>query len=92
MTTQASPISATSPVFKAPGTILPLCPTSSHVIDKTNEVVFIRPTEAARAIRKKLKYGNTHRQARALTLLDAMLQNGDKRVKCIFSFLSGQGG
>ena len=41
------------------------------------------PTEAARAIRKKLKYGNIHRQARALTLLDAMLQNGDRRVKCL---------
>ena len=40
-----------------------------------------RPAEAARAIRKKLKYGNIHRQARALTLLDAMLQNGDRRVK-----------
>jgi hypothetical protein len=42
-----------------------------------------RPTEAARAIRKKLKYGNIHRQSRALTLLDAMLQNGDRRVKCM---------
>lgn len=28
------------------------------------------PIEAARAIRKKLKYGNPHRQVRALTLLD----------------------
>ena len=28
------------------------------------------PAEAARAIRKKLKYGNVHRQIRALTILD----------------------
>lgn len=27
-----------------------------------------RPTEASRAIRKKLKYGNVHRQLRALTV------------------------
>lgn len=33
------------------------------------------PTEAARAIRKKLKYGNVHRQLRALTLLDGLIQN-----------------
>ncbi|KAH6618132.1 hypothetical protein B0J18DRAFT_468445 [Chaetomium sp. MPI-SDFR-AT-0129] len=33
------------------------------------------PTEAARAIRKKLKYGSTYRQLRALTLLDALIQN-----------------
>ena len=33
------------------------------------------PTEAARAIRKKLKYGNVHRQVRALVLLDGLIQN-----------------
>ena len=44
-----------------------------------------RPTEAARAIRKKLKYGNVHRQVRALTLLDAMLLNGDKKIRCTSS-------
>lgn len=33
------------------------------------------PTEAARAIRKKLKYGNVHRQIRALVLLDGLIQN-----------------
>ena len=47
-------------------------------------LIRFRPTEAARAIRKKLKYGNIHRQARALTVLDALLQNGDRRVKCMF--------
>ncbi|KAL2115890.1 hypothetical protein VTJ04DRAFT_10145 [Mycothermus thermophilus] len=42
------------------------------------EVVNLQPTgpsEAARAIRKKLKYGNLHRQLRALTLLDGLIQN-----------------
>lgn len=34
------------------------------------------PTEAARALRKKLKYGSMHKQLRALTLLDALVQNG----------------
>lgn len=33
------------------------------------------PAEAARAIRKKLKYGNVHRQIRALVLLDGLIQN-----------------
>ncbi|KAG5925460.1 hypothetical protein E4U42_004270 [Claviceps africana] len=33
------------------------------------------PTEAARAIRKKLKYGTVHRQIRALVVLDGLIQN-----------------
>lgn len=33
------------------------------------------PAEAARAIRKKLKYGNVHRQVRALVILDGLIQN-----------------
>ncbi|KAG6015900.1 hypothetical protein E4U41_004545, partial [Claviceps citrina] len=33
------------------------------------------PGEAARAIRKKLKYGTPHRQIRALVLLDGLIQN-----------------
>jgi len=39
------------------------------------------PTEAARAIRKKLKYGDVHRQLRALTILDGLLQNGGNRLQ-----------
>ena len=39
------------------------------------------PTEVARAIRKKLKYGSVHRQLRALTILDAILQNGSERLQ-----------
>lgn len=39
------------------------------------------PAEAARAIRKKLKYGSVHRQLRALTILDGLLQNGPQRMQ-----------
>lgn len=43
------------------------------------------PTEAARAIRKKLKYGNVHRQLRALTLLDGLIQNAGTRFQKNFA-------
>ncbi len=39
------------------------------------------PTEAARALRKKLKYGNVHRQLRALVLLNSILENGTPRIQ-----------
>ena len=39
------------------------------------------PTEVARALRKKLKYGSVHRQLRALTILDGLLQNGGARLQ-----------
>ena len=43
------------------------------------------PTEASRAIRKKLKYGNLHRQLRALTLLDGLIQNAGPRFQRDFA-------
>jgi hypothetical protein len=43
------------------------------------------PTEAARAIRKKLKYGNIHRQLRALILLDGLIQNAGSRFQRAFA-------
>ncbi|KAH8666657.1 hypothetical protein BX600DRAFT_277158 [Xylariales sp. PMI_506] len=43
------------------------------------------PAEAARAIRKKLKYGNVHRQLRALTLLDGLIQNAGPRFQRAFA-------
>ncbi|EON69296.1 hypothetical protein W97_08456 [Coniosporium apollinis CBS 100218] len=52
------------------------------------EVVRIQdsgPTEAARAIRKKLKYGNVHRQLRALTILDGLIQNAGSRFQRAFA-------
>ena len=42
-------------------------------------------TESSRAIRKKLKYGNVHRQLRALTLLRALSENGGKGYKATFA-------
>jgi len=42
------------------------------------------PAEAARAIRKKLKYGNVHRQLRALTILDGLIQNAGSRFQRAF--------
>ncbi|KAH8816051.1 vhs domain-containing protein [Xylogone sp. PMI_703] len=43
------------------------------------------PAEAARAIRKKLKYGNVHRQLRALTILDGLIQNAGSRFQSTFA-------
>lgn len=43
------------------------------------------PLEAARAIRKKLKYGNVHRQIRALVLLDGLIQNAGPRFQRSFA-------
>ncbi|OTB09537.1 hypothetical protein M426DRAFT_316086 [Hypoxylon sp. CI-4A] len=42
------------------------------------------PAEAARALRKKLKYGSVHRQLRALVLLDGLIQNGGPRFQRTF--------
>ncbi|KAI4174865.1 MAG: hypothetical protein LQ348_006283 [Seirophora lacunosa] len=42
------------------------------------------PTEAARAIRKKLKYGNVHKQLRALTILDGLIENAGTRFQRAF--------
>jgi hypothetical protein len=42
------------------------------------------PAEAARALRKKLKYGNVHRQLRALTILDGLIQNAGARFQRAF--------
>lgn len=43
------------------------------------------PTEAARAIRKKLKYGSVHRQLRALSILDGLIQNAGPRFQRTFA-------
>ncbi|KAI0864440.1 hypothetical protein F4860DRAFT_464123 [Xylaria cubensis] len=42
------------------------------------------PAEAARALRKKLKYGSVHRQIRALILLDGLIQNAGPRFQRTF--------
>ncbi|KAB8263880.1 major facilitator superfamily domain-containing protein [Aspergillus pseudonomiae] len=54
---------------------------SSGIVDLIEAVVIqgSGPTEASRALRKKLKYGNLHRQLRALTILDFLIQNAGDR-------------
>ncbi|KAG5360863.1 Protein lsb5 [Yarrowia sp. B02] len=51
------------------------------------EIIHLRPdgpTEAARAIRKKLKYGGKHAQLRALVILDTLVENGE-RLSMLFN-------
>lgn len=43
------------------------------------------PTEAARAIRKKLKYGSVDQQLRALTVLDGLIENAGPRFQRAFA-------
>lgn len=43
------------------------------------------PTEAARAIRKKLKYGSVDQQLRALTVLDGLIENAGPRFQRVFA-------
>jgi len=46
------------------------------------------PTEASRAIRKKIKHGNTHQQYRALVILNALVENCGQKFQS--SFADGQ--
>ncbi|KAG8826910.1 putative actin patch assembly and actin polymerization protein [Serendipita sp. 401] len=43
------------------------------------------PAEASRSIRKKLKYGNVHRQIRVITILKALVENGGKNFQKTFA-------
>ncbi|CCL98118.1 uncharacterized protein FIBRA_00112 [Fibroporia radiculosa] len=43
------------------------------------------PTEASRAIRKKLKHGNAHQQYRALVILKALVENGGHNFQTTFA-------
>jgi len=47
------------------------------------------PSEVSRAIRKKLKHGNDHQQYRALFILDALVDNGDSRLRTTL-FVDGE--
>ncbi|KIJ65032.1 hypothetical protein HYDPIDRAFT_88841 [Hydnomerulius pinastri MD-312] len=39
------------------------------------------PTEASRAIRKKIKHGDNHQKYRALVILKALMDNGDRKFQ-----------
>ncbi|GJE85873.1 hypothetical protein PsYK624_019520 [Phanerochaete sordida] len=43
------------------------------------------PAEASRAVRKKLKHGNTHQQYRALVILKALVENGGHKFQSSFA-------
>ncbi|KAJ7070822.1 hypothetical protein C8F01DRAFT_1107979 [Mycena amicta] len=43
------------------------------------------PTEASRAIRKKLKHGRPHQQYRALVILKALVENGGHKFQTTFA-------
>ncbi|TFK36922.1 hypothetical protein BDQ12DRAFT_653761 [Crucibulum laeve] len=43
------------------------------------------PSEASRALRKKLKHGNTHQQYRALVLLKALVENCGQKFQSTFA-------
>ncbi|KAF8167688.1 hypothetical protein B0H34DRAFT_682695 [Crassisporium funariophilum] len=43
------------------------------------------PAEASRALRKKLKHGNTHQQYRALVILKALVENGGQKFQSTFA-------
>ncbi|WRT70251.1 uncharacterized protein IL334_007246 [Kwoniella shivajii] len=49
-----------------------------ELVESVNIQSYQGTTEAARAIRKKLKYGNVHRQLRALVILRALTENAGK--------------
>jgi hypothetical protein len=49
-----------------------------ELVESINIQGFRGTQEAARAIRKKLKYGNVHRQLRALVILRALTENAGK--------------
>ncbi|KAK8853196.1 hypothetical protein IAR55_003898 [Kwoniella newhampshirensis] len=49
-----------------------------ELVESVNLQGYQGTTEAARAIRKKLKYGNVHRQLRALVILRALTENAGK--------------
>lgn len=68
--------------------------TDQYEIDDISEVVelievikiqWTGPTEAARAIRKKLKYGSPHAQLRALTILEALVSNGGRQLAPLYN-------
>ncbi|KAK0208837.1 hypothetical protein DFS33DRAFT_1414243 [Desarmillaria ectypa] len=59
-----------------------------ELVDAINLQPHAGPTEASRAIRKKLKHGSPHQQYRALVILKALVENCGDKFKT--SFADGQ--
>ncbi|KAF9040439.1 hypothetical protein BDZ89DRAFT_1100184 [Hymenopellis radicata] len=59
-----------------------------ELVDSINLQPHAGPTEASRAVRKKLKHGTAHQQYRALVILKALVENCGDKFKS--SFTDGQ--
>ncbi|GAA6005463.1 Lsb5p [Rhodotorula paludigena] len=57
----------------------------AELVESINLQPTTGPTEASRAIRKKLKYSGVHGQLRALTLLQALVENCGPRFQTTFA-------
>ncbi|GAA5866399.1 hypothetical protein JCM3774_004666 [Rhodotorula dairenensis] len=57
----------------------------AEIVDSINLQPTTGPTEASRAIRKKLKYSNVHGQLRALTILKVLVENCGPRFEATFA-------
>ncbi|TCD68095.1 putative actin patch assembly and actin polymerization protein [Steccherinum ochraceum] len=55
-----------------------------EIVDSIN-IQETGPTEASRAIRKKLKHGDSHQQYRALVILQAIVENGGHKFQTSFA-------
>ncbi|GAA6004935.1 hypothetical protein JCM10207_008456 [Rhodosporidiobolus poonsookiae] len=57
----------------------------AELVESINLQPTTGPAEASRAIRKKLKYSDTHGQLRALTILQIIVENGGTRFQTTFA-------
>ncbi|GAA5971779.1 hypothetical protein JCM11641_001510 [Rhodosporidiobolus odoratus] len=57
----------------------------TELVESINLQPTTGPTEASRAIRKKLKYSDTHGQLRSLTILKALVENCGPRFQTTFA-------
>ncbi|GAA5854687.1 hypothetical protein JCM8547_004940 [Rhodosporidiobolus lusitaniae] len=57
----------------------------TELVESINLQPTTGPTEASRAIRKKLKYSDVHGQLRALTIIKALVENGGGRFQKTFA-------
>ncbi|GAA5841366.1 hypothetical protein JCM9279_000627 [Rhodotorula babjevae] len=57
----------------------------AELVESINLQPMTGPTEASRAIRKKLKYSNIHGQLRSLTILKALVENCGPRFQTTFA-------
>ncbi|GAA6037811.1 hypothetical protein JCM8097_005050 [Rhodosporidiobolus ruineniae] len=57
----------------------------TELVESINLQPTTGPTEASRAVRKKLKYSDTHGQLRALTILKALVENCGTRFQTTFA-------